>query len=277
MYQISREKMPELLAAVAKEMDLFLPVQNNGITNFGFWTEDADVDLDTLKTVKSPKDAFFPQSEILYSCYQKANKTSIEPAALKDAPFAIFGVRPCDVRAFDVLDRVFLSEPADVYYAARREHGIVVSLACHEPEDSCFCKTFGIDAAEPAADVAMWQVADGYAWEAKTEKGQKLTELVKAYLTEQDLTKEVEAEKEAIRTLVRRAMKMGFYEGVNLSLAYCDDCGHEELEMDVCPVCGSRNLTKIDRMNGYLSYSRVKGDTRLNEAKMAEIAERKSM
>ena len=83
--------------------------------------------------------------------------------------------------------------------------------------------------------------------------------------------------KEAIRTLIRRAMGMGFYEGVNLSLAYCDDCGHQELEMDVCPKCGSKNLTKIDRMNGYLSYSRVKGDTRLNEAKMAEIAERKSM
>ncbi len=81
----------------------------------------------------------------------------------------------------------------------------------------------------------------------------------------------------AVKTLVRRAMDMGFYEGVNLSLAYCDDCGHEELEMDVCPCCGSKNLTKIDRMNGYLSYSRVKGDTRLNEAKMAEIAERKSM
>ena len=82
---------------------------------------------------------------------------------------------------------------------------------------------------------------------------------------------------EAVRTLVRRAMEMGFYEGVNLSLSYCDDCGHSELDMDVCPACGSSNLTKIDRMNGYLSYSRVKGDTRLNEAKMAEIAERKSM
>ena len=82
---------------------------------------------------------------------------------------------------------------------------------------------------------------------------------------------------EAIKTLVRRAMDMGFYEGVNLSLAYCDDCGHQELEMDVCPKCGSRNLTKIERMNGYLSYSRVHGDTRLNDAKMAEIAERKSM
>lgn len=82
---------------------------------------------------------------------------------------------------------------------------------------------------------------------------------------------------EAIKTLIRRAMEMGFYEGVNLSLAYCDDCGHQELEMDVCPKCGSKNLTKIERMNGYLSYSRVHGDTRLNDAKMAEIAERKSM
>ena len=83
--------------------------------------------------------------------------------------------------------------------------------------------------------------------------------------------------REAVKTLVLRAMKKGFYEGVNLSLAYCDDCGYQQLEMDVCPKCGSNNLTKIDRMNGYLSYSRVKGDTRLNSAKMAEIAERKSM
>ncbi len=82
---------------------------------------------------------------------------------------------------------------------------------------------------------------------------------------------------EAIKTLIHRAMDMGFYEGVNMSLAYCDDCGHQELEMDVCPKCGSRNLTKIDRMNGYLAYSRVHGDTRLSEAKMAEISERKSM
>ena len=81
----------------------------------------------------------------------------------------------------------------------------------------------------------------------------------------------------AIKSLIRRAMDMGFYEGVNLSLSYCDDCGHEELQMDVCPKCGSKNLTKIDRMNGYLSYSRVHGDTRLNAAKMAEIADRKSM
>ena len=83
--------------------------------------------------------------------------------------------------------------------------------------------------------------------------------------------------KNAVKALIKRAMAMGFYEGVNMSLAYCEDCGHQELEMDTCPCCGSKNLTKIDRMNGYLAYSRVHGDTRMGAAKMAEIADRKSM
>ncbi len=81
----------------------------------------------------------------------------------------------------------------------------------------------------------------------------------------------------AVETLIKRAMKKGFYEGVNLSLSYCDDCGHQELNMDVCPKCGSKNLTKIDRMNGYLAYSRVKGDSRLADHKMEEIKDRISM
>lgn len=83
--------------------------------------------------------------------------------------------------------------------------------------------------------------------------------------------------KKAIKDIIRRAMKLGFYEGVNLALSYCNECGYEELNMDTCPKCGSYDLTKIDRMNGYLSYSRVKGESRLNESKMAEIKDRVSM
>lgn len=83
--------------------------------------------------------------------------------------------------------------------------------------------------------------------------------------------------KEAIKTLVLRAMDMGFYEGVNLAMCYCEDCGYQQVEMDVCPKCGSKMITKIDRMNGYLGFTRVHGETRYNDAKNAEIKERVSM
>ena len=84
--------------------------------------------------------------------------------------------------------------------------------------------------------------------------------------------------KDAIRALVKRAMDMGYYEGVNLALSYCDDCGYQAVDIeDECPVCGSKNLTKIDRMNGYLAYSRRNGESRMSDSKMAEIEERKSM
>ena len=56
--------------------------------------------------------------------------------------------------------------------------------------------------------------------------------------------------KEAIKTLVLRAMDKGFYEGVNLAMCYCEDCGYHQVDMDVCPKCGSTKMTKVDRMNG---------------------------
>lgn len=83
--------------------------------------------------------------------------------------------------------------------------------------------------------------------------------------------------REAQKALVRRAMDMGFYEGCNLALSYCEDCGYEQLDMDVCPKCGSDNVTQIDRMNGYIGYTKIHGKSRYNEAKVIEIKERKSM
>lgn len=82
---------------------------------------------------------------------------------------------------------------------------------------------------------------------------------------------------EAIKTLIRRGMKMGFYEGVNLQLDYCEDCGASFIDNDECPKCGSTNITRIERMNGYLGYSKVKGRTMYADHKLAEFKDRKSM
>ena len=93
--------------------------------------------------------------------------------------------------------------------------------------------------------------------------------------------------KSAVKTLVKRAMAMGLYEGVNMEVSYCNDCGYSSVDMtDTCPHCGGQSITSISRMNGYLAYSRVsvkqadgsyRSYSRLNDAKMAEIKDRKSM
>ena len=82
---------------------------------------------------------------------------------------------------------------------------------------------------------------------------------------------------EAIKTLVKRAMKMGFYEGVNLELDYCEKCGHQFIDNNVCPKCGSEEITRIERMNGYLGYSRVNGRTMYADHKLKEFKDRISM
>lgn len=175
MYRILKSDLPRLYAAIAENNDLFLPVRSAGQTNFALWSEQVQVDIDTLKTVKSPKDVFFPQSENLYSCGKADGKTTITPEERCNMPFVVFGVKACDARGFAVLDRVFLSEPVDTYYAARREHGTVISLSCNRPETSCFCSAFGIDCATPEGDVATWQVGEYLYWQAQSNKGEALT------------------------------------------------------------------------------------------------------
>lgn len=83
---------------------------------------------------------------------------------------------------------------------------------------------------------------------------------------------------EFISQTVERAMKLGFYFGVNIEKSYCNDCGTEiEDGVLTCPHCLSRNVTTINRVCGYLGYSKIAGDTKMNDAKMAEIGDRKSM
>ena len=196
MYKIKKENLTALFQAIAAEQELYVPVKTAGKVNFGPWSEDAEVDVDTLKSVKSPKDIFFPQSESLYTCEREGRKIKIEPQALQEQKFTVFGMRACDVQGVKVLDQVFLAEPADSFYAARREHGTMVALACHEPEESCFCKVFGIDCSDPAADVAAWFVDEELYWKPLTEKGTMLTEQVKALLTEADAKDEQKVEQE---------------------------------------------------------------------------------
>ncbi|MBO5967536.1 MAG: 4Fe-4S dicluster domain-containing protein [Clostridia bacterium] len=265
MYKIAKENLASLFALINETKELYLPVEVAGQTNFAAYTAEANVDLDTLKTVKSPKDVFFPQSENLYTCNKEENKLKITPEKLVDAPFVVFGMKACDIKGIEVLDRVFLSDPVDSFYAARRANGIIVGLACHEPEESCFCKVFGVDCTEPAADVATWMIEGELYWKALTEKGAALTESVKALLTDADEAK-VEAERSAVKEIVEKLPYSGLsLEGWNgnvLTEKFNDALWNELYKpclacgtcTFVCPTCQCYDIKDYNTGNGVQRY-----------------------
>ena len=203
MLKISRSELPTLFQTIAKNQELYLPVKATGQVNFANWSEEAQVDLDTLNTVKSPKDAFFPQSENLYTCKREGENITIEPETLKDQSFVVFGMKSCDLKGVEVLDKVFLVDPVDSFYVARREKGTIVALACNEPEETCFCSVFNIDATNPSADVTTWLDEDNLYWQANTAKGEKLTKQAGSLLKACDDAK-VNEQKEKTQEILKR-------------------------------------------------------------------------
>ena len=171
MKRISYDKINLLYNELSQITELYLPVKESGAVNFKKYDETQTPDIETLQTVKSAKDFFFPQSEDMVKFKTYGRKIEITDARIVKDSFVIFGVRACDMRSFEILDRVFLQEPVDTMYQNKREAGIIFTLACNNPQPSCFCKVFGIDAAKPQGDVEC-RLVDGFLYlDAKTQKG----------------------------------------------------------------------------------------------------------
>ena len=175
MKKIEISKLNDLFAAISAEQKLYIPADNaSGKADFTEWTDGLTL-TKNLNTTRSAKDLFFPQVENLVGF--KVSDKQIEKIETRDVleNFVLFGVRACDARSFEVLDRVFLSEPVDSYYQSRRENATIVTMACSHPEETCFCNAMGIDAADPAGDVTCWMDGENLYWRANTEKGEALT------------------------------------------------------------------------------------------------------
>ena len=175
MKKIAISRLNDLFSAISGEKMLYIPADDGARqAKFTLWQEGMTL-TDKLNTVRSAKDLFFPQVENLVNFKTSGKTIEIVENRANPAPFVVFGVRACDCRSFDILDRVFLSDPVDTFYQARREQGTIITLACTRPAETCFCGAFGIDAADPKGDVTCWMDAENLYWQANTQKGEALT------------------------------------------------------------------------------------------------------
>lgn len=249
------------LQALADQQRVYLPIEAAGQVNYGVWTPEATVRLDALRTVKSAKDAFFPQVENMMNFKTEGKNLSVQMIDPKAEAFVVLGVRACDARSFEILDRVFLSDPYDPFYAARREHATVVTLACGRPDENCFCVNFGIDPANPMGDATMWMVDDALYLRANTEKGEKLL----AGLEDAD-AKPVEEQQAKTREIAEKLpfahLNLKGFDGEHLMEKFnnpkwaelsraCLGCGTCTF---VCPTCQCYDIRDFDTGNGVQRY-----------------------
>lgn len=264
MLKCSISEINNLFSAISGLRTLYMPVEKAGQALYGVWTPEAKTCLDKLNTVKSPKDLFFPQSEHMVKFYREGKKISIEMPDPIEEKFVLFGVRACDAKGMQILDSVFLSEPVDTYYASRRANGIVICAACSEPEESCFCNVFGIDATQPVGDIVTWTVGDTLYWEAKTEKGEAFTAEVSAVLSEasseevEAVTAQNESVKEIMKNLPFADLNLEGFDGDHLMEKFnspkwaelskaCLGCGTCTF---VCPTCQCYDIRDYDTGHG---------------------------
>ena len=269
MLKIAKERLNELYAKIAETQGLFIPIKKAGEVNYAVWGEGKEVSLETLKTVKSPKNAFFPQTENMMKFKTENNNLEIidvrRDYLAEGKTFVIFGVKACDYKAIEVLDKVFLADPVDTYYQARREASTIVTLACSKPEESCFCKAFGIDATAPMGDVTTWLDGENLYWQANTEKGEALTASVKELFVDSDKAA-VEAQQEATKAIIDKLpfsnLNLERFKSENLNDLFNDPKWEEMSEAClgcgtctfVCPTCQCFDIRDFKTNEGVLRY-----------------------
>ncbi len=268
MKRIAKAKLNDLYAKIAETMGLFLPIKRAGEVNYAVWEEGKEVSLETLKTVKSPKSAFFPDSENLMKFKTEGKNLEIIDVRKnhqEECPFVLFGVKACDYKGIEVLDKVFLADPVDSYYQSRREASTIVTLACSKPTESCFCKSFDIDATAPQGDVTTWLDGEYLYWQANTEKGEALSVLV-ADLLEEGGEKEVAAQQEKTMAIIEKlpysALDLSRFKPENLNDLFNDPAWEEMSEAClgcgtctfVCPTCQCFDIRDFKTNEGVLRY-----------------------
>jgi len=247
---ITRASLLKLLTQVGKEKALVAPVRNDvfGDVDFAFVKTTERICFDYDNTTSSPKEFFLPNCECLFSFEEGAN----ESIRIEGCPEAIvlFGVRPCDVKAIELMDKFYERDFQDNYYLDKRRKSVLISVACSELAEQCFCTSTGTGPVlQDGFDIQLAPVEQGYAVQIGSEKGLELFEEYKNFFTddkkfdaEQFMAKVKNAELKfdldnVYKQLKTEKVQEPFWDDV---AGRCQSCG---LCLFLCPTCSCFTVT----------------------------------
>jgi len=240
-------KLKPFLDAVAKQMDLYVPKRTGEYYTFSKYDPSAEnaVEFNNIRTCTPVKEFLLPVCELAATFPESLETKDIRP-------FAVFGLKDCDLRSIEILDKVFKEEEfRDPFYVARRENMFIISSDCSEPGESCFCTLFdGQPFAHNGFDLNVSKMRDGFIIEAGSDKGkdfiekhsQLFTDVPETLLAERDKNRAQTQEQleqnneqlkfdEPIKEIVENSWESDVFDDEAKNCIECQACTR------ICPTC----------------------------------------
>jgi ferredoxin len=224
----------------------------------------------------APKTFLHPAEVVVWS--GERTPDGFRPHEPEPAPrYAFFGVRPCELAAVAVQDRVFMPDgPDDRVYSERRTGAFFVSVNCIEPGGTCFCVSMGTGPkAASGFDISLTEVIGDrhlFLAEAGSDEGADVLEAVSAAEAEPGVVARAEAMLEAAANRMGRTLETeGLPEWLMRSLesrewdriaGRCLTCANCTL---VCPTCFCATVEDGTDLSGTQATRTRRWDSCFNE------------
>lgn len=252
---IGKKDFLKLIDSLSKESEIVGPrkLSNKGVF-YSAITDPADLYLGGEFTVEPAKKLFLTPSEWLFENKFADGKISLQGQAppQEEKKRIVIGVRPCEARGLELLDKVFCSGSKDSSYSKNRERSLIFGLACSKPDKTCFCTSLGSSPVETRGMDALIfadEDSDEIMLDILTDKAHDIF----ASLGDEpggERKKKLESEKTRIKDSVRRinisdtlgdCFESGRWEEVSSSCVSCGVCTY------LCPTCHCFDLVDEER------------------------------
>ncbi len=211
---------------------------------------------------QSWKKWLFPARRKLWSADRNADGFEVRPHSEPWPKTAFFGVRPCEIAAIEVQDRVFDNgDFADPGYRSRRAHTLIVAVQCARSAATCFCVSMNTGPrAEAGFDLALTELGeagdDAFLVECGSARGAAILDTLKMASPDQ---RHLDAAEAATRTAAEgqtRKMPQGIPELLRENLDHprwdvvadaCLSCANCTL---ACPTCFCSDVEDVSDLSG---------------------------
>ena len=194
-------RLKPLFDVIAERRELYIPHSEENHYSYVQYdpSKPQDIEFNHLRVCQPVKQFLFPLREIAAVFPEPVEGPDVKP-------FAVFGLKDCDLRSIQVLDKVFSEEEfVDPSYLERREKMLIISSDCDHPAQSCFCAMMEGDVyPQQGYDLNISMIKDGYIIQAGSDKGLALLRENESLFA--DVPHAALLERETNRTLARKQL-----------------------------------------------------------------------